>query len=661
MNPHLMNTLLNIRNVALILPLAALLAAGCSKEKEALEEIAPEVRFSMDFPALPITVDSTAVAGPFGVSVALDPAILAQALQALHGHGVVHGDLSPGNILFTVQGRPAVADLGSSRLLGGTAALGEGLEDLPGSTVVEPVFGLPGKWIPAELRHSAEMAGATVVDRVSVLITHLSSVAAAHADRLLGREDIRVLLRENRIRYQNVARSSNGIVVTLRSEEDRSRAQSLIASDLQDELTLRMGAGSGDSWVINGQIGEAKLREIALSAIEKNVETLRNRVNELGVAEPIIQRQGESRIVVQLPGVQDTAAAKRVIGAQATLEYRAVDDSIDPFEAQQTGRVPPESRLYHMRDGRPVVLSKRLIVSGDQLVTAASGFDSRDGSAMVNVTLNNPGARRMQDFTNNNVGKGMGIVFVERIPDVRIGPDGEEIRTSRIREEVISVANIREPFGKRFQTSGLESSQEASQLALLLRAGSLAAPMDIVEERVIGPSLGQDNIDAGVKAIIVGFVAIILFMAVYYRLFGVIAVLALMANVVMIIGLLSIIGVTLTMPGIAGIVLTIGMAIDANVLICERIREELRGGSNAVNAIVAGYDKAWATILDANLTSLICGVGLLAFGSGPIRGFAIVLCVGILTSMFTAVTQSYAVTSLIYGGKKARKLQTLPI
>ncbi len=474
-------------------------------------------------------------------------------------------------------------------------------------------------------------------------------------------EDIRVLLRENRIRYQNVARSSNGIVVTLRSEEDRSRAQSLIASDLQDELTLRMGAGSGDSWVINGQIGEAKLREIALSAIEKNVETLRNRVNELGVAEPIIQRQGESRIVVQLPGVQDTAAAKRVIGAQATLEYRAVDDSIDPFEAQQTGRVPPESRLYHMRDGRPVVLSKRLIVSGDQLVTAASGFDSRDGSAMVNVTLNNPGARRMQDFTNNNVGKGMGIVFVERIPDVRIGPDGEEIRTSRIREEVISVANIREPFGKRFQTSGLESSQEASQLALLLRAGSLAAPMDIVEERVIGPSLGQDNIDAGVKAIIVGFVAIILFMAVYYRLFGVIAVLALMANVVMIIGLLSIIGVTLTMPGIAGIVLTIGMAIDANVLICERIREELRGGSNAVNAIVAGYDKAWATILDANLTSLICGVGLLAFGSGPIRGFAIVLCVGILTSMFTAVTQSYAVTSLIYGGKKARKLQTLPI
>ncbi|MDZ3824265.1 MAG: protein translocase subunit SecD [Pseudoxanthomonas sp.] len=470
-------------------------------------------------------------------------------------------------------------------------------------------------------------------------------------------EDIRVLLRDKRVRYQNVSRTPAGIVVNLRTEQDRERAYAEIAADLP-ELVLEFGRGGDDGWLINGRISEATLNEIAANAIEQNVSTLRNRVNELGVAEPIIQRQGESRIVVQLPGVQDTAAAKRILGATATLEYRAVDESVNPFEVQQTGNVPPDSALYTDRRGNPVVLKKRLIVSGDQLVNAASGFDSRDGSPMVSVRLNAAGARRMQEFTNDNVGKGMAVVFVERIPDVRT-VDGREVRSTRIRQEVISIATIREPFGRNFQTTGLDSAAEASETALLLRAGALAAPIDIVEERVIGPSLGQDNIERGMRAIVIGFAAVLLFMLVYYRMFGLVANIALVANVVLIFAALSLIGVTLTMPGIAGIVLTIGMAVDANVLIFERIREEIRNGNTPVSSIRAGYDKAWSTIIDANITTLIAGISLLAFGSGPVRGFAVVLCIGILTSMFTAVTVSEAIVSLIYG--RGRKVKGLSI
>ncbi|MBX3724442.1 MAG: protein translocase subunit SecD [Xanthomonadales bacterium] len=470
-------------------------------------------------------------------------------------------------------------------------------------------------------------------------------------------EDIRVLLRDKRVRYQNVSRTASGIVVNLRSEADRERAYAEIAADLP-ELVLEFGRGSEDGWLINGRISEATLSEIAANAIEQNVSTLRNRVNELGVAEPIIQRQGESRIVVQLPGVQDTAAAKRILGATATLEYRAVDEAVNAFEVQQTGNVPPDGALYTDRRGNPVVLKKRLIVSGDQLVNAASGFDSRDGSPMVSVRLNAAGARRMQEFTNENVGKGMAVVFVERIPDVRL-VDGREVRSTRIRQEVISIATIREPFGRNFQTTGLDSASEASELALLLRAGALAAPIDIVEERVIGPSLGQDNIERGTRAIVIGFAAVLLFMLVYYRMFGLVANIALVANVVLIVALLSLLGATLTMPGIAGIVLTIGMAVDANVLIFERIREEIRNGNTPVSSIRAGYDKAWTTIIDANITTLIAGVSLLAFGSGPVRGFAVVLCIGILTSMFTAVTVSEAIVSLIYG--RGRKVKGLSI
>lgn len=475
-------------------------------------------------------------------------------------------------------------------------------------------------------------------------------------NRLL--EDIRVLLRERRIRFKGVSRSAQShLSVVLRSAEDRNAAHDAIGNQLQ-ELVVNQGAGSGEDWVLNARISDAALREASMNAIEQNLSTLRNRVDELGTSEPVIQRQGESRIVVQLPGVQDTAAAKRILGATATLEYRAVDDSVNPQEAAATGRVPPQSELFYHRAGYPVVLSKRIIASGDQLVSAASGFSQDDGSPMVSVRLNSAGARRMLDFTNDNVGKGMAVVFVERVPEVRM-VNGVEVRSSREKREVISVANVREPFGKQFQTSGLDSAQEASELALLLKAGALAAPVDIVEERVIGPSLGQENIDRGVKAIILGLLCIMAFVAIYYRIFGLITCVTLVLNLVLLVALLSILNATLTMPGIAGIMLTLGMAVDANVLICERIRGELRLGNTPLGAIRAGYDKAWTSILDANLTTLLAGIALFSFGSGPIRGFAVTMCIGILTSMFTAVTVSEALASLIYG--RRRKLKSISI
>jgi preprotein translocase subunit SecD len=470
-------------------------------------------------------------------------------------------------------------------------------------------------------------------------------------------EDIRGLLRTERIRYQNVSRTQNRIVVNLRSEEDRNKAYAAIMADMP-ELLLENGASGESGYVLNATINETALREIALNAIEQNISTLRNRVNELGTSEPIIQRQGESRIVVQLPGVQDTAAAKRIIGATATLEYRAVDDSVNALEAQQTGRVPPDSELILHRDGSPVVVKKRVIASGDQLISAASGFAADDGSPMVSVRLNAAGARRMLDFTNENVGRGMAVVFIERIPELRM-VDGKQVRSARERREIISVANVREPFGRQFQTSGLDSPQESSDLALLLRAGALAAPVDIIEERVIGPSLGQENIDRGVRAILLGLLCIMVFVAFYYRVFGLIANVTLVLNLVLLVGALSILEATLTMPGIAGIMLTLGMAVDANVLICERIRSELRLGNSPQGSIRAGYDKAWTSIADANLTTLLAGIALFAFGSGPIRGFAVTLCIGILTSMFTAVTVSEALASLVYG--RRRKLKSISI
>ncbi|MGD2128946.1 MAG: protein translocase subunit SecD [Lysobacterales bacterium] len=458
-------------------------------------------------------------------------------------------------------------------------------------------------------------------------------------------DDLRALLRADGIRYVSVRREGNGVVALLRTPEDRARALELMGKDQSMQGLDFAEMATDEYYGISGTVQEQQLLELQRTALKQNITTLRNRVNEIGVAEPLIQQQGADRVVVQLPGVQDTVEAKKIIGATATLEYRAVDEQHDAFTAAQTGRVPPEDRLYTDMNGQPVLLKKRLIVSGDQLIGASSGFDQRTGQPQVSVTLDGVGAKRMLDFTRNNVGNRMAVVYIEQKPG------------GRKTEEVISVAVVREPFGKRFQTTGLDSMSEASQLALLLRAGALAAPMEIVEERTVGPSLGKDNVAQGFKSVVIGFILVLVFMAAYYRVFGMVANLALFANLVLLVALLSMLGATLTMPGIAGIVLTVGMAVDANVLIFERVREELRNGNTPQASIRAGYDKAFSTIADANVTTLIAAFVLFLFGTGPVKGFAVTLSLGILTSMFTAIMGTRAVVNLIYGGKKrVRKL-----
>ncbi len=458
-------------------------------------------------------------------------------------------------------------------------------------------------------------------------------------------DDIRAVLRDEGIRYVSVRHEGNGLLIMLRSAEDRDKTMNLLRTD-QSLQGLNMNElPAGETFGISATVQEQQLLALQQTALKQNITTLRNRVNELGVAEPVIQQQGADRVVVQLPGVQDTVEAKKIIGATATLEYRAVDESNDAFTASQTGRVPPESRLYTDNNGNPVLLKKRLIVSGDQLIGASASFDQQTGQPSVSVTLDGVGSKRMLDYTRDNVGNRMAVVYIEQ------KPNGRKI------EDVISVAVVREPFGKRFQTTGLGSIQEASQLSLLLRAGALAAPMEIVEERTVGPSLGADNVAQGFKAVVIGFVLVLLFMAVYYRVFGLVANLALFANLVLLVSLLSMLGATLTMPGIAGIVLTIGMAVDANVLIFERIREEIRNGNTPQASIRAGYEKAFSTIADANITTLIAAFVLFLFGTGPVKGFAVTLSLGIVTSMFTAIMGTRAVINLIYGGqKRIRKL-----
>jgi len=473
-------------------------------------------------------------------------------------------------------------------------------------------------------------------------------------------DDIRSLLREKNIRYDSVTRNAQrgqGVSVVLKSVEDRTAAADAIAAAYPD-LTVQDATPTGDRFPLNAAVRPDKLRELSLNTIRQNLGTLRNRINALGVSEPIIQQQGDSRIVVELAGVQDTAEAKKLIGATATLEYRGgLGTPQQAMDAQRSGIVPPDARLYKDHDGRPYLLSKNIIVTGDQLVDASSTFDQQSGSPAVSVVLNSAGAKKMLDFTTSNVGKPMGVVYVERVVETKM-VDGKEVRTPKITEEVINYAVINGVFSKNFQTTGLRSPKEASELALLLKGGSLAAPVDIVEERVIGPSLGQDNIQKGLRAVMIGLALVLLAAALYYKLFGLVADVALFFNLVILVAVMSAVGVTLTMPGIAGIVLTLGMAIDANVLICERIREELRNGSTPLAAIRGGYDKAWATIFDANVTHLIAALALTTMGSGPIKGFGVTLLIGILTSMFTSVTVTHAITALIHGH---RKLKTLSV
>jgi preprotein translocase subunit SecD len=467
-------------------------------------------------------------------------------------------------------------------------------------------------------------------------------------------EDIRTLLRDAKVRYVTVSRDKGRVVVKFADAESRAAGQKVIAKEFRD---LKMEAvDEDDAFLVTVTQTPTQRKQTQDFALQQNVTTLRNRVNALGVAEPIIARQGERRIVVQLPGAQDPSRLKELLGATATLEYRLVDTEASPGDAQ-AGRVPPGDRLYKTRDGRPVVLKRRVIVTGDQITDASSGFDPQSGTPMVSVSLDAPGGRRMREMTTENVGKPMAVVFIENRTTTK-QVDGKPVKRTEKVEEVISVATIREPFGRRFQTTGLDSADEAHNLALLLRSGALAAPIQIVEERTVGPSMGQDNIDKGVRSVLVGYLLICIFMALYYKVFGLVANLVLFVNVILLTAILSLIQATLTVPGIAGILLTVGMAVDANVLIYERIREELRNGTSVQAAIYAGFDKAMATIIDSNATTLIAAIVLFSFGTGPVKGFAIVLFFGVLTSLFTATIGSRAIINLLYGQKR---LTSLPI
>ncbi|WP_019801257.1 protein translocase subunit SecD [Xanthomonas sacchari] len=460
-------------------------------------------------------------------------------------------------------------------------------------------------------------------------------------------EDIRTTLRDARLAYRSVERRpDNSIQVSLGEGVDASAARAAIAK-AQPTLSY---AVSGQTITVT--VPEAELKQIAAGAIEQNLTTLRNRVNQLGVAEPIIQRQGDDRIVVELPGVQDTAEAKRMIGATATLEFRGVVDG-NAEDAVRSGNIPPDAKVYRLRDsGAPVLLSKRVLVSGDQMVNATVSTD-QNGMPAVAVTLNNAAGQRMFDYTSANTGKLMSVVYIERIPTVTM-VDGKEVRSVRVNEEALAPTRIAGVFGKNFQTTGLEKT-EAENLAKLLRAGSLAAPMDFVEEYVIGPSLGAENVERGITAVVYAFLFTLVFFSVYYRMFGLITSVALLMNLLIVVSVMSLFGATMTLPGFAGLALSVGLSVDANVLINERIREELRLGVPPKSAIAAGYEKAGGTILDANLTGLIVGVALYAFGTGPLKGFALTMIIGIFASMFTAITVSRALAVLIYGRRKKIK------
>ena len=456
--------------------------------------------------------------------------------------------------------------------------------------------------------------------------------------------DIRGMLREQRLQYSGLAREGQSISVRFRESALREKALARIAKDMPD-LELKTSEEGGE-FRINGSLRIEAQRKTQEFALQQNITTLRNRVNELGVAEPIIQQQGADRVVVQLPGVQDTAKAKDILGRTATLEVRMVEEEkMDPGTLQQAkaGQLPFGTELYYERNGQPVLVKKQVVLTGERINDAQPGFDGQSGEPAVHINLDGTGARIFQQVTRESVGKRMAILLFER-------GKGEVVTAPVIRSEI---------GGGRVQISGRMTTQEANDVSLLLRAGALAAPMEIIEERTIGPSLGAENIQTGFHSMWLGFGAIAVFMVLYYMLMGAISVVALGANLLFLIALLSMLQATLTLPGIAAIALALGMAIDANVLINERIREELRNGMTPQAALHAGYERAWATILDSNVTTLIAGIALFAFGSGPVRGFAVVHCLGILTSMFSAVILSRGIVNLYYGGR--RKLDQISI
>jgi len=450
--------------------------------------------------------------------------------------------------------------------------------------------------------------------------------------------DIRSLLREKEVRHGGIARNGQSLELRLRDAQQLAGAKNVLASQFPDLLVNE--AAEGSEYRLTLTMKPEAARKVQEQALKQNITTLHNRINELGVAEPVIQQQGLERIVVQLPGVQDTAKAKDILGRTATLEVRMVDESAEARSAELgQGAVPFGTERYLDRDGRPLIVKKQVVLTGDNLTDAQPGFDSQTQEPVVNLTLDAKGARIFKDVTRENVGKRMAIILFEK-------GKGEVVTAPVIRTEI---------GGGRVQISGRMTTVEANDTALLLRAGSLAAPMEIIEERTIGPSLGAENIAKGFNSVTWGFLVIVAFMCVYYAMFGVFSSLALAVNLLLLVALLSMLQATLTLPGMAAMALALGMAIDSNVLINERVREELRNGASPQSAIHAGFDRAWATILDSNITTLIAGVALLAFGSGPVRGFAVVHCLGILTSMFSAVFFSRGLVNLWYGSKKKLK------
>jgi preprotein translocase subunit SecD len=450
--------------------------------------------------------------------------------------------------------------------------------------------------------------------------------------------EIKNSFRKDKIRYRSIVRGGIGIQIVFINANMKERGLILLSNEFPG-LEPRE---NGESNTVELSVSTDTLADIQKTALQQNLQTLRNRVNEFGVSEPVIQQQGINRIVVQLPGVEDTAEAKKILGATATLEFRMVDATGD-IQAAVAGKVPIKSKLYSERDGNKILLEKTVILTGEYIIDASSGLEAQSGSPAVFITLNGKGARVFSRITGQNIGKPMAVVYIEQ-------------RKGRAVEEVISVATIQGQLGKRFQISGLDSTQEARTLALLLRAGALAAPIEIIEERTVGPTLGKDNIDRGFRSMVFGLSLVLIFMAVYYRGLGLVANVALTFNVILIVALLSVLQATLTLPGIAGIVLTVGMAVDANVLIFQRIREEVANGNSPQSSISAGYDKAFSTIADASITTLIAAIVLFSFGTGPIKGFAVTLCIGILTSMFTAIAGSRAIVNLVFGKRRLLKV-----
>jgi len=476
----------------------------------------------------------------------------------------------------------------------------------------------------------------------------MQAVTSMAVDRYYN--ELRAALRKDKL-YKKIRKEDDNLVVSFKTKELKNEAKKLIKKDLPDLIIAESGEQELELIL---EISSSAQTAAKAGALQQNITTLRNRVNELGVAEPIIQQQGAERIVVQLPGVQDTARAKEILGAVATIEFRMVDEKNDVQTAVQSGKTPTGSKLYKFKDGRPLLLKTNVITTGENINDASSSMD-KNNQPSVSIVLDSSGGRSMLETTKEFLGYRMAVVFIENKVETVI-EDGVAVKKRSKTQDIINAATIQGTFSNRFQITGLDSSREATNLALLLRAGSLSAPVEIIEERTIGPSLGADNIQKGLISVLVGFALVLIFMGWRYRVFGLVANLALTINLITIVSILSIIQATLTLPGIAGIVLTVGMAVDANVLIFERIKEELKATKNIQKAISAGYEKALLTIADANITTLIASIVLFSFGTGAIKGFAVTLSIGIITSMFTAIIVSRAIINIIYGGKKIEEL-----